>query len=345
VVRCNGLSHAFWFDQGVYHKYPAPPWLRRISTLEAEYVATRWLQDQDLGDALIVNGYDLALAARHPRMAVALDVTPALLMRMKRPLRGRLAAPLRWLSHVRFANFAANVRAWLPMSAKVRLSLIEDYGVDPERCFVTRAPQPVIDPVTHEASGRLLFVGGDFVRKGGDLLLAAMAHLPDCELTVVSNDPAAKALAGRCARAKVIQGIKDPAKLADVYRASDLLVLPTRYDCYSHVICEAAAFGIPSIATRVGGVGELLDESGGKSIPEDCSPPQLARIVKAVLTNGYGQRALTSARFARDCLSLGKFDEAISAVLRALEPELEPTGLPLAEAVLSAAQAPPAVLP
>jgi glycosyltransferase involved in cell wall biosynthesis len=317
VGRCAASSETIWFDRDAYRQYPAPKWLRHISTLEGEHVARRWLQEYELGEAIVVNGSELALAARHPRMAVALDTTPNLLMHFKRPLRSRLTDPARWAHHFKFRTLAPTVRAWLPVSSTVRDSLVRDYGVDPQRCFVTHCPQPVLDPIPHRPSGRLLFVGNDFARKGGELLLAAMSHLPELQLTIVSNDPAASRLAP--GRVQVLQGIRDPSQLAEVYRASDLLVLPTRYDTYSMVICEAAAYAVPALATRVGSVGELLDASGGASIPRKCSAQELARLIRQALGDGYSLRALAAGKFAKNRLSLTTFDETMSRVLRTLD--------------------------
>jgi glycosyltransferase involved in cell wall biosynthesis len=75
--------------------------------------------------------------------------------------------------------------------------------------------------------------------------------LPDVRLTIASNDPVLRNLK-LPGGVRVIAGIKDPIHLARLYRESDLLVLPTRADCYSLVVCEAAAQGVPSVATRVG---------------------------------------------------------------------------------------------
>jgi glycosyltransferase involved in cell wall biosynthesis len=317
VARCAASSQTLWFDGDVYRRYPAPQWSRLSSMIECEHVARSWLRAHALGDAIVVNGSELALAARHARMAVALDTTPALLMRFKRPLRGRLSAPVRWAYHRRLRALAPSVRAWLPVSSTVKNSMIEDYGVDPQRCFVTHCPQPAIDASPHAPRGRLLFVGNDFARKGGDLLLAAMPHLPEFCLTIVSNDPAVSGLERK--GITVVQGIRDPSKLAEVYRAADLLVLPTRYDTYSMVICEAAAHAVPAVATRVGSIGELLDASGGASIPRKCSAQELARLIREALGDGYSLRALAAAEFASNRLSLTALDDTVSQVLRTLE--------------------------
>jgi glycosyltransferase involved in cell wall biosynthesis len=308
-----------WFDHSIYRQYPAPRIIQRISALESEWVARRWLAHQDLTNrTLVVNGYNLALAARHPTMVVALDRTPAMIAQAYSGPQAVLAK----VTSLRFARLAKRVRAWLPISEGVKRSLVKDYGVSPERCWVTRAPQPIVDPTPHTQSGRLLFVGNDFHRKGGDVLVAAMRHLPECTLTIVSNDRAALAHDG-LPRIMVVSGIQDPAELTKLYRHSDLLVLPTRYDAYSLVICEAAAHGVPALATRVGSIGELLDESGGISLPEDATPSTLARTIRAVLGDGflehsYVQRAHQAADFARSQLTLDRFERSIVEALEAI---------------------------
>ena len=159
------------------------------------------------------------------------------------------------------------------MTFIVAQSLIADYGVEPARCFVTRAPQPLIDPQSHTPTGDILFVGNDFERKGGFDLLTVFERklLPEFRLAIASNDPVVRGLA-LPGGVRLISGVTDPTQLAQLYRQSDLLVLPTHSDCYSLVVCEAAAQGVPALATRVGGIGELFDESGGLSLPRDGSP-------------------------------------------------------------------------
>jgi glycosyltransferase involved in cell wall biosynthesis len=111
--------------------------------------------------------------------------------------------------------------------------------------------------------------------------------------------------------ARVVSGIHDPMQLAEIYWQSDLLVLPTRYDCYSIVVCEAAAHGIPSLATRMGGVGELLDESGGVSLPSPCQAEDVAAGIRQALDGDYMMRAHAAAQFAQQKLSLAVFDATV----------------------------------
>jgi hypothetical protein len=88
-------------------------------------------------------------------MIVATDATPAFLARHWKPRQADREAHTH---NERFRRLVPRVSAWLPMSATVAQSLIEDYGADPARCFVTRAPQPLIDPQSHSPTGDILFV-------------------------------------------------------------------------------------------------------------------------------------------------------------------------------------------
>jgi glycosyltransferase involved in cell wall biosynthesis len=49
-------------------------------------------------------------------------------------------------------------------------------------------------------------------------------------------------------------------ELLKLYREADMFVLPTRADCYSLVCMEALASGLPIIATKVGGIPDILCE-------------------------------------------------------------------------------------
>jgi glycosyltransferase involved in cell wall biosynthesis len=312
VDRCNGASIRLWFDDATYRRYPAPRWLRRVSSYESEWVARRWLRELDISGAVVVNGFTLAMAGNWSRMIVATDVTPA--ARWGGQLKSRMVmaslAP-------RFRRFAARVPAWLPMSRMAAESLVQDFGVSPERCFVTRAPQPIIDPHSRIPTGTILFVGNDFRRKGGFELLEVFKRklLPAFRLVIVSNDPLLQG-AQLPPSVRLICGIRDARDLVATYRDADLLVLPTRFDCYSNVVCEAAAQGVPALATRVGAIGELLDECGGCSLPPRCRTEDIAAGIREALGPGYAARAQAAVRFAQEKLSLAVFD---ATVRRALE--------------------------
>ena len=164
----------------------------------------------------------------------------------------------------------------LPLSWSCRDSLIQDYGIPPER--ITVVP-PGINLRTYicpdrEATGperplNLLFVGADFKRKGGDLLvaLAARPEFADLQFHFVTM-----AYAGpRAANVHVYGDVttNSPRMLA-LLGAADLFVLPTRADSHSIASLEAMAMGLPVIATPVGGIVDVIEEGKtGYLVPRD----------------------------------------------------------------------------
>lgn len=164
-------------------------------------------------------------------------------------------------------------RRLITWSAWARDSLVEGYGVEASKVAVI---SPGVDPgrwsppdAGHDEPGpvRILFVGGDLVRKGGDVLLAAVRRMrldPDVdafELHVVSNDPRAQAEDG----VFVYRGLTaNSDELVAQYHCADIFCLPTYGDCLPMVLAEAGAAALPLVSTDVGAIATLVrhDETG-----------------------------------------------------------------------------------
>ncbi len=115
----------------------------------------------------------------------------------------------------------------------------------------------------HADERLVLFAGNDFQRKGLQLLLEALAMVRDekLKLIVASLDPP-----GRYARWAAANGLGKNVvfaghqkKMEKLYGASDLFILPTRYDAFANVCLEALACGVPVITTRTNGASELIE--------------------------------------------------------------------------------------
>jgi glycosyltransferase involved in cell wall biosynthesis len=140
-----------------------------------------------------------------------------------------------------------------------------------------------------------LFVGGDWDHKGlgvalKGLALARAAGAPVWLWVVGSGNQE------RWAKVATATGIKQWVRFfgqcADTerfYQASDIFVLPSRHETFSLVCHEAAACGLPIIATKVNGVDELIgsNEAGilvprtgnavGNALIELCQHPDTRR--------------------------------------------------------------------
>jgi glycosyltransferase involved in cell wall biosynthesis len=58
-------------------------------------------------------------------------------------------------------------------------------------------------------------------------------------------------------------GQKHPTELANYYKESDFFVLSSNYETFCVVLIEALVCGLPVVATNVGAVGEIINESNG----------------------------------------------------------------------------------
>jgi glycosyltransferase involved in cell wall biosynthesis len=124
---------------------------------------------------------------------------------------------------------------------------------------------------------RLLWVGVDWTRKRGDLAVEIARRIAaggtPVELTIVGCTPTPRDPLPEWVHVEGFVSKQTPegaARLAKLFARSHFLVMPSLAEAYGLVYCEAAAFGVPSVATRTGGVptvvvdGEtgILDDPG-----------------------------------------------------------------------------------
>jgi glycosyltransferase involved in cell wall biosynthesis len=84
------------------------------------------------------------------------------------------------------------------------------------------------------------------------------------------------------ADAVTFHGVRPKAEVAELMREADLFVLPSHFENLPCVLIEAMASGLPSVATAVGGVPELLDGAGSLLCPPH-DPAALAQAIRAAL--------------------------------------------------------------
>jgi glycosyltransferase involved in cell wall biosynthesis len=169
-------------------------------------------------------------------------------------------------------------------SSWTRDHLLDRYGLRPEGVHVARpgAESGELAPGT-PGGGRLLCVGAVVPAKGYDLVLEALGGIAGrpWSCTVVGSldrDPAfveglrARAAALGIAERITLAGPRGGPALTDAYRTADLLVHASRLESYGMVVTEALAFGLPVVATAVGGVPEALGRTAA-GVPGLLVPP------------------------------------------------------------------------
>ena len=154
-----------------------------------------------------------------------------------------------------------------------------------------RAAQPV----------RALFMGGDFPRKGGPDLLEAWRR---CEfggratLDVVTDWPiGAEDLPSGV---RLVPGVAPyTPQWLDVWRRADFFVMPTRHEAFGMVFQEAAAAGLPSIATAINAIPEIVQDDMNGLLVAPGDRAGLVRALRALVDSPELRRRLGAAALDR----------------------------------------------
>jgi glycosyltransferase involved in cell wall biosynthesis len=111
-------------------------------------------------------------------------------------------------------------------------------------------------------------------------------------------------------------GHVDHDKLPLFYNMADVLVLPSNMEGIPMVILESLSCGTPVVASRVGGIPDLIDHGMNGFLVDDISPKNLTNfIVKAVQMEKEGKKISNSVRRFSTSEYMGRFDSIIKNIL------------------------------
>lgn|GEM_PF-678475 len=272
---------------------PLPPSLRRLGDTSIrglrkfglDFHITRWrlaisrharrqldaLRARERIDAVVVNtqsaGLELEDLTDLP-VLVGLDATFRQLANSPWFAPNR---PSRWFHPVTLAGLLRRERSlfrrahgFLPWSERAAGSLRADYGIAADR--ITQLPPSFQPPQRRPPRSRnsrpqLLFLGGDFFRKGGPLLRTVFErHFADrAELHVVTQSDIAPGPSVRVHRG-VTAGSDAWLRC---WREADFFVFPSHLETFGIVLLEALAFEVPIITSATGAAWEILDGQPG----------------------------------------------------------------------------------
>lgn len=198
------------------------------------------------------------------------------------------------------------------LSEQLKGSFVTDFAVPPERVKVVYAGPNIdlasIESAPAERGGAraptVLFVGKQFERKGGPLLLRAFRRvrkeLPDTRLVIIGppdlrmSDPGVECL-GFISK----DGPGGWQAISAAYRAADVFCLPTRFEPFGVAFLEAMHFGLPCIGTNVWAVPEIIvDGETGYVVPVEDEDALAARLCQ-LLRDRDRARAMGEAGRAR----------------------------------------------
>ncbi len=174
----------------------------------------------------------------------------------------------------------------------------------------------------------LCAVGRLVTAKSHWVLVDAMALLPDPKpyCVVVGEGRLRPQLESRIARlglaARVLLlGHREPSEVLGIVRGADVFVMPSSSEGTPIALLEAAALGRPIVATRVGGIPEMIsDGDHARLVPPD-DPAALAGAIREVLVDPL-RSALMGRRAQRHVAREFGLPAQVQATLRAYETAL-----------------------
>ncbi|HEY3780427.1 MAG TPA: glycosyltransferase family 4 protein [Fimbriimonadaceae bacterium] len=190
-------------------------------------------------------------------------------------------------------ELAKSGATFLCMSRLAAHGAAEEYRAKLDKIFVV--PPPVDTdlfapaPAAKHPGLRVIFIGGDFQRKGGDVLLE-LANDPDlkeCEWHFVTKEDPATHNAQRNTHFYNALQPESP-QLVSLIQSCDLLGLPTRADAHSIAALECLACAKPVIIRNIGATSEAVEDGVSGFVIDKSNPAE----VKAAMTRYLNQPGL-----------------------------------------------------
>jgi glycosyltransferase involved in cell wall biosynthesis len=146
------------------------------------------------------------------------------------------------------------------MSSNIKDSLVQQYGISPDKVKLVYAGSntkilPDVNPKKY-ANKNILFVGKDWERKGGPLLVEAFEHvlqeIPDATLTIIGSNP--RISIRNCT---VVENVP-VEQVSAYYNEASVFCLPTKREPFGIVFIEAMLNHLPIVTNSIGATPELV---------------------------------------------------------------------------------------
>ncbi len=176
-------------------------------------------------------------------------------------------------------------------------------GVPPERIRIIPSAAPGewdegdMSDARPNSSTRLLAVGALTPEKGHATLIRALALLgrPDLRLTICGEGAEQRSLERLAGREGVAAQVRfKPTVDPDDFRQATLFIQPSLREALGTAVLRAMAAGVPVVASRTGGLVELL-EGGAGTLVAPSQPALLAEAMATVLGDPAARERLSRA--------------------------------------------------
>jgi glycosyltransferase involved in cell wall biosynthesis len=213
-----------------------------------------------------------------------------------------------------------------------RQQVLSRYAIPARQVHVARPGADRVAGPSRPVRGHLICVGVLSRHKGQDILVEALAGLPDRDWRCVLAGPLDRDPDFvRQLRARItslgyghrvrLTGVLTGAALSRAYTTADLLVVPSRRETYGMTVTEALAHGLPVVAAAVGGLPEALGSAADGTRPGQLVPPGDPAALAAALGDWLGDerhRHRLRAAAGQRRSALGGWDQTTQEVANAL---------------------------
>lgn len=138
---------------------------------------------------------------------------------------------------------------------------------------------------SQKSGNKFLFVGRDYERKGGDLVLSAFnilkkKYMPSAEFHIAGpenmdfNDDGV-----------YYYGDAEREKVSDLMNKCDVFCMPSRFEAYGLVFVEALIYGLPCVARRFFEMNHFITENVDGMLITDDDAEEFARLMYLTITN------------------------------------------------------------
>lgn len=207
----------------------------------------------------------------------------------------------------------------------LRNSMIRDFGVDGERVHTVYAGVNLaIPPIDMDAKKEptILFIGKDFERKGGPLLLEAFARvyrvIPEAKLVIAGATPAVNHPNVEAVGFIDKNTPDGEARLAALYRRAAVFTMPSHFEPFGIVYAEAMHFGLPCVGVNHYAIPEIVqDQVTGLVVPPGDADQLAAALIYLLRNPGVAKRmGFEGKRRAEQLFRWDMVAEKMEAVIR-----------------------------
>jgi glycosyltransferase involved in cell wall biosynthesis len=234
--------------------------------------------------------------------------------------------PVRLLKALRTASLRRATTVVAPSAYLAGIAA--EWGLGNGRIHVLTNPAPPPREIEAEQlePGTFVFVGRLTRAKALTIAIEAIAQVPEARLVLVGDGPERPELERRAARSAAagrieFRGARSRDDALEIVAGATAALLSSDYENLPHSAVEALSVGVPVVATRVGGVPEVVHDGENGLLASPGQPEALAGAIRRILEeDGLRDRLAAGAKPSVEAISseaiYGRLEELLEAAAR-----------------------------